>query len=108
MADEILTPVVALGGSGGLLSLLGGYFLKTHNERIKKIEDGNANIATNLSSYQLDSEKRFAKQDDVKAMDAELKASIERLHSRLDQTATARDMQDLTKRINAFLERKTL
>src|SRR3984885_2619573 len=82
MSDEITIPIAAIGGTGGLLSIIGGYLLRSHNERIKRIEQGNesnaktaSDLAIELANYKLDSEKRFAK-------DANVQASFSRLHDR--------------------------
>jgi hypothetical protein len=106
MADEITIPLAAIGGSSGVLSLVGGWFLRSHNERIKKIEADNKerlqkiedenkvnavavqSVATNLAAYQLDSEKRFAKEESVQQ-------SLARLHERIDSTATKDDLKEL-------------
>jgi hypothetical protein len=98
MSDDITVPIAALGGGGGLIGLLtviGGYLLRSHDVRLQKIEDvSKANgdaaqaVAADLGAYKLDSEKRFAKDDSVQA-------SLARLHERIDATATKDDVKDL-------------
>lgn len=111
MADDITIPVAAVTGSTGLVTLLIGWW--KHNSRLKdaderlgrvdekferleaKIDDGDKNIALqaasvaqNLSAFQLDAEKRYAK-------DEPIQATLARLHDRIDVLATREDVKEL-------------
>lgn len=107
MADEL---TLAVGGGGSLLSIIGGWFLRTLNARLKTVED-KADLATKdgfalalaLAEYKLKAQENFAKDSDVKAMESELKSGIERLHTRLDSTATKDDLAGLKIDIKEFI-----
>jgi len=103
MADDITIPIAALGGVGTLRSLVGGWLLNSHDKRLEKIETENEanaaaarSVATNLAAYQLDSEKRFAKEESVQA-------SLARLHERIDETATKADVRELRDDIKVLI-----
>jgi hypothetical protein len=103
MIDDITIPVAALGGAGTLLSVIGGWLLNSHDKRLEKIETQIAataavarSVATSLAAYQLDSEKRFAKEDSVQA-------SLARIHNRLDDTATSKDVRELRDDIKVLI-----
>lgn len=55
-----------------------GYFVRSHDRRIERIEDTNIKTQTDLSNHKLDSEKRFAKEET-------LQSSLSRIHDRLDR-----------------------
>jgi hypothetical protein len=98
MSDEITIPIAALGGGTGLVGLLtviGGYLFRSHDARLKAIEEDNkANaaaarlVATDLSEFELEAEKRFAKEETMQA-------SLGRIHDRIDLLATKDDVKEL-------------
>lgn len=59
---------------------IGGWFVRSHNKRLEKIEDHANNVADDLASYKLDSEKRFAKEETTQF-------SLGRIHDRMDDIA---------------------
>jgi hypothetical protein len=114
MADDITIPIASLGGIGVLITTVIGWFLRSHNERIKKIESDNkerlqkmeddnkanaaaaALVATNLATFQLEAEKRFAKEETMQA-------SLARIHDRLDVTATKDEVKEIRDDIKKLL-----
>lgn len=73
--------------------------LEVSNARIARdLVESNAKIALDLSSYKVDSEKRFAKEDT-------LQISLGRIHDRLDMTATKDDVLDLRSDIKTLMAR---
>lgn len=112
MPDDITIPVAAVTGSGGLLAFLAGWF--RHNSRIGEIEgkietletkldDGDKNaalaaaaVAQNLATFQLEAEKRFAKDESVQA-------TLARLHSRIDEMVTKEEFKEARDDIKKLL-----
>lgn len=54
-----------------------GYFIKGHDDKLKKIEDDGEKNVTELYNFRLEAEKRFAKEET-------LQASLSRIHDRID------------------------
>jgi hypothetical protein len=98
MSDDITIPIEALGGSGLLVTFVMGiigWCVRSHDKRLEKIESDNAAtaaaarlVATDLSEFELDAEKRFAKEETTQA-------SLARIHDRIDLLATKDDVKEL-------------
>lgn len=86
------------GGGATVITTIGGWLIKGHNDRIKKIEDEQDILDKDLSTYKLDSEKRYAKEDT-------LQLSLSRIHDRLDYTATKNDLMSLKEDIKTLLQK---
>lgn len=101
MADEI---TLAIGGGGTLFSAIFGYFLKSHNRRLEKMEynaESNVkeylSIRADIADYKLDAERRFAKEET-------LQSSLARIHGRLDYTATKDDLKIIQDDVSSIQE----
>jgi archaellum component FlaC len=86
MEDGVLRPLIEVGGA--VVMGVTGWFVKGHNARITKIETDAATTTANLnaedmrhradlSAFQLDAERRFAKEEAVNN-------SLGRVHDRMD------------------------
>ena len=85
-----------IGGGLSLCATVGGYLLKSHNDRIKDIEIKQNAADKDLASHKLDSERRYAREET-------LQSSLARIHTRLDETASKDDIAQLYNNIKNFL-----
>lgn len=70
-----------------MLAICGG-FISKHDARLKKIENDQVKDHDDLATHKLESEKRYAERQSVQF-------SLDRIHTRLDETAKIDDIIEL-------------
>lgn len=85
---------------GLILVPIGGGFVRSHNNRIEKIESIQGLTNADLQNFKLDAEKRFAK-------DETLQSTIARLHDKMEEHSDAveRKMDAVQTDIKSILQR---
>ncbi len=66
------------GIMAAVITTIGGYVLRGHNARLRKIEDNQAETNKNVSANALEAERRFAKEDTMQSRFDKLDERMER------------------------------
>lgn len=92
--EASMTGIIAIGGGIGSVFL---WFARSFNNRISKIERESDEHKEKLAEFQMDAERRYAKEDATQA-------SLNRIHQRLDQLPS--DVCDLMAKSLIIPQRK--